>query len=296
MSSRRLDAHSLRLFAAAADAGSIARAAEREHLSASALSRRIADLEHAFGVPLLVRSPLGIALTDAGRLVYARGLKFEAELDALQREVQAQGGGVAGRVRLFANESSVVGFLPERLQRFGAAYPQVAIALHERLSEQVVRACLDDMADVGVAFVDSPPPGLDAWHFADDPLTVLLPAGHALAAAERLRFAAVLHHPLVCVQTGGALDRQLHERAAQAGRALQVAVAVHSFDGVARMVEAGLGLAILPASAARGHAGAPQFARRPLAESWAPRQLQLLALQKTPRPPAVAALVAALRA
>ena len=70
MATRRLDPYSLRLFASAAEEGSIARAAAREHLSASALSRRIADLEHAFGVPLLVRSPLGIRLTDAGRLVH----------------------------------------------------------------------------------------------------------------------------------------------------------------------------------------------------------------------------------
>ena len=295
MSSRRLDPYSLRLFASAADEGSIARAAAREHLSASALSRRIADLEHAFGTPLLVRSPLGIALTDAGRLVYERGQQLEAGLDALLRDVQSHSGQVNGTVRLFANESSVVGFLPERLQRFGVAYPQVRIALQERLSDEVLRACLDDAADVGVGIAPSVPAGLDSWHFADDPLMVLLPAGHALATADRLTLAKIARHPLVCVQTGGALDRQLRERAASAGIDLQIAVAVHSFDGVARMVEAGLGLAVLPQSAAKSHAGAPLFARRPLAEPWAPRELRLYTLHKTPRPAAVSALIEALR-
>lgn len=295
MSSPRLDAYSLRLFVSAADEGSIARAAAREHLSASALSRRVADLEHAFGTALLVRSPRGIELTEAGRLVYERGLQLEAGLAALLRDVQSSRGQVEGTVRLYANESSVVGFLPERLQRFGQAYPKVSIALQERLSGEVLRACLDDVADVGVCIAPSVPAGLDAWHFADDPLMVLLPAGHALAAAASLPFAEIARHPLVCVQTGGALDRQLRERAAAAGLALQIAVAVHSFDGVARMVEAGLGLAVLPQSAAKSHAGAPQFARRPLAEAWAPRALHLYALHKTPRPAAVAALIEALR-
>lgn len=295
MTNRRIDVYSLHLFVSAADEGSIARAAAREHLSASALSRRIADLEHAFGVPLLVRSALGITLTDAGRLVYERGLQLEAGLDALLRDVQARGGEISGTVRLCANESSVVGYLPERLQRFGTAYPQVRIALQERLSDDVLRACLDDMADVGVGIAPTVPAGLDAWHFADDPLIVLLPAGHALAAADRLRFADVAHHPLVCVQSGGALDRQLREQASAAGLSLQVAVAVHSFDGVARMVEAGLGLAVLPQSAAKAHAGGPAFARRPLAEAWAPRQLRVFALHKTPRPAAVTALIEALR-
>ena len=86
---RRIDPYSIRLFVAAAQAGSIARAAEREHIAASALGRRITDLEHAFGTALLVRSPRGIALTDAGRLVLTRGIKIDEDLEALAREVQS---------------------------------------------------------------------------------------------------------------------------------------------------------------------------------------------------------------
>jgi len=75
---RGIDPYSLRLFLAAAREGSIARAASTEHIAASALSRRIADLEHAFGVPLFVRSSHGIALTEAGKVVLARGGKLIA--------------------------------------------------------------------------------------------------------------------------------------------------------------------------------------------------------------------------
>ena len=62
---RRIDAYSLRLFVATATEGSIARGAAKEHIAASALSRRISDLEHALGVALFVRSPRGIELTNA---------------------------------------------------------------------------------------------------------------------------------------------------------------------------------------------------------------------------------------
>ena len=55
-------------------------------IAASALGRRITDLEHAFGTALLVRSPRGIALTDAGRLVLTRGIKIDEDLEALARE------------------------------------------------------------------------------------------------------------------------------------------------------------------------------------------------------------------
>jgi DNA-binding transcriptional LysR family regulator len=293
--SRRLDPYSLQLFVVAADEGSIARAAAREHIAASALSRRIADLEHALGTALFVRSAKGIELTGAGRTAYQRARELEVGLESLLRDVQAQAGMVTGRVRLFANASSVIGYLPERLNAFCARYPMVSIELQERLSAEVLRACLDDVADLGVCVADEIPNGLEAWSFAEDPLMVVLPQGHPLAALDRLRLPEVAVHPLVAVQTGGALDRVLRDRAAAASLSLHVAVSVNSFDGVCRMVQAGLGIAIVPLSAAAAYAGSERFERRPLDEPWAGRQLQLLALRKTPRPAAVEALIEALK-
>lgn len=292
---RRLDPYSLQLFVTAAQEGSMARAAAKENIAASALSRRIADLEHTFGVPLLVRSAHGIALTDAGRAAYDRARQFEVGLETLLRDVQSLGGVVAGRVRLCANASSVIGFLPERLKAFSAAYPMVSIELEERLSGEIVRACLDDVADVGICAVGDIPNGLDAWHFADDPLMVVMPIGHALASEAPLTFRQVVEFPLVCIQSGGALDRMLRERAVAAGLEIKVAVNVSSFDGVCRMVEAGLGIALVTQSAAAAYAGADRFVRRPLDEAWVQRELHMIALRKTPRSSAVQALIDALK-
>ncbi|WP_418120663.1 LysR substrate-binding domain-containing protein [Variovorax sp. 350MFTsu5.1] len=292
--SRRIDAYSLRLFVSAARAGSIVRGAEQEHIAASALSRRIADLEHAFGTPLFVRSPRGIELTEAGRVVMARGERIDDDLQALVREVQTEGGSVRGTVRLYANMSAVIGFLPERLHAFMATHPQVEVSLQEQDTRDVVRACLDDRADVGVG-VDLPvPAGLESWPFATDPLQVVLPAGHALARRKSLSFTQALEHPLIGVHQGGALDRSLHERAAALHRSFAPTVSVSSFDAVCRMVEAGLGIAVIPQSAAAAYAGNPRFVRRPLDEPWAARKLRMYALRKTPRLRAVAALIDAL--
>jgi DNA-binding transcriptional LysR family regulator len=292
---RRLDPYSLQLFVAAADEGSISRAAAKEHIAPSALSRRIADLEHAFGMPLLVRSAKGIELTEAGRTAYERARQLESGLEALLRDVQSLSGVVTGRVRLFANASSVVGFLPERLKAFSAAYPMVSIELQERPSQEIVRACLDDIADAGVCAASDIPNGLDAWNFARDPLMVVLPRGHELCVHSAIRLAAAAEYPLVAVQSGGALDRMVHDRAAAASLAIRVAVTVNSFDGVCRMVEAGLGIAIVPQSAATAYAGSEQFERRALDEPWSDRQLYLLSLRKSPRAAAVEALIGALK-
>ncbi|WP_284619789.1 LysR substrate-binding domain-containing protein [Aquabacterium humicola] len=292
----RLDPYSLHLFVRTVQAGSIARAAGREHIAASALSRRLAELERALGAPLLIRSARGVRTTDAGALVLARGEALERDLQALAREVQALSGAVAGTLRLAVNASAVIGRLPERLQALRAAFPLLQIALQERTSAEVIAACEDDRADVGIAVAPAPPPaGLQAWPFAADELLVVLPAGHALAARPRLRLAELLAHPLVGLQAGGALDGLLQERAAALGRPLALAVSVNSFDGACRMVEAGLGLTIVPASAAAAYAGSRRFVRRPLDEAWARLQLQVLARLLQPRPRAVQALIEALR-
>ena len=292
--SRGIDSYSVRLFVSAARTGSIVRAAELENIAPSALGRRLADLEQVFGTPLLVRSPKGVALTDAGRLVFARGERIDAELQDLVREVQTQGGEVRGTVRLFANMSAVIGFLPERLHRFMGRYPSVTVALHEEDTREVVRACLDDRADVGVGVAVQLPPGLEAWHFASDPLEVIMPADHPLATRKKISFALALEHKLVGVHAGGALDRLLAERAATLEKPFAPAVSVSSFDGVCRMVEAGLGISVIPRSAAAAYAGSSRFFRRPLDETWADRTLNLYAMRKNPQPRVVAALVESL--
>ncbi|WP_321954982.1 LysR family transcriptional regulator [Paraburkholderia bannensis] len=290
----RIDPYSLELFIAVVEEGSIARAATRHHIAASALSRRMADLESAIGMPLLIRSHGGVALTEAGREAFARAQSLHAQLQTFAREVQSLGGEVAGVVRLYANASAIVGFLPERLKAFQAEYPLVQIELTEAVSDEVVRACVEDRADVGIAARASAatPAALETWHFADDPLMVVLPPDHELVARQTLEFADVMRFALVALQAGGSLDRLIHERADAQRAPLRIAVTVNSFDAQCRMVEAGLGIGVVPISAASAFAGSRGFVRRPLGDAWAVgRTLQVHALRKSSRLRAVQALI-----
>jgi DNA-binding transcriptional LysR family regulator len=291
----RVDPYSLRLFLSAAREGSLARAAEKEHIATSALSRRIADLEQVLGAPLFVRSPRGIALTEAGRIALDRGTQIEADLQSLAREIQAQTGQLSGTLRVVANASAIVGYLPERLRAFRAEYPAIDVALQECSSQEVVRACLDDQADIGIGVAIEVPTGIEAWFFARDPLMVVLPRGHDAARKQSLTLAEVVAHPMVTIQSGGSLDRLIRAKAAESDLPLDICVSVNSFDAVCRMVEAGLGIAIIPKSAASAYAGTSRFVRRALAEPWGERDLHLYALRKTPRLPAMEAFIGVMR-
>ncbi|MGN5477280.1 LysR family transcriptional regulator [Cupriavidus basilensis] len=84
----RIDPVNIQLFLSVAREGSIKRAAEIEHIAQSALSRRMAELERSLGVVLFVRSPSGVALTDAGARALELGRKLNEDIAAFAREVQ----------------------------------------------------------------------------------------------------------------------------------------------------------------------------------------------------------------
>ena len=134
---RRIDLTSLQLFVAVCELGSIGRAAEREFIAASAVSKRLSDLEATLDTPLLYRHTRGVDLTPAGEslLHHARSVLFS--LEKMQGELSEYADGVRGHVRVHANISAIVQFLPEDLGAFIAAnMPQVKIDLEEHLSHR----------------------------------------------------------------------------------------------------------------------------------------------------------------
>lgn len=292
---RRIDPYTLRLLVSVAQNRSIARAAAKEHIAPSGLSRRIADLESALRVPLLVRSPHGIALTEAGAVAVRRASDIHENLQSLVREVQGLAGRVAGTVRIYACAAAVIGHLPERLKRFLDHHREVRVTMHEVVAREVIRASLDDRADVGISEATNSPGTVESWYFASDPLVVVLPAGHALAHHAKLRFVDVLAHPMIVVHPGGHIDRLLREHASKEARPLRESFAVSSFEAACRMVEAGLGLAVKPKRAADVCSAKLDVVTRPLKEGWARNEQRIYSLRKSPRPRAVAALIEALR-
>ena len=147
---RRIDLTSLQLFVAVCELGSIGRAAEREFIAASAVSKRLSDLETAVDTALLYRHSRGVTLTPAGEslLHHARTVLFG--LERMQGELSEYADGVRGHVRMHANISAIVQFLPEDLGAFARAHSQVKIDLQEHLSSDVLHAVQEGAADLGI--------------------------------------------------------------------------------------------------------------------------------------------------
>lgn len=269
---RPLDPVSLQLFVAVCEEGSIARAAAREALVGSALSKRIAALESEVGVPLLVRRRQGVEPTPAGQALLARAREVLAGLDRLRVELGAFGAGVQGQVRVLASPSVLAERLPDDIAAFLARHPGIHIGLDERMSPDIVRGVREGTADVGVLWDLIDLSGLQVLPYRTDRLCVALAPDHPLARRPSLHYADTLDQPSINIGPGGQLDQLLRRQAALAGRLPSHRMHVSALDAACRMIAAGLGLAVVPQEATIPHAGAGRLAMVPLADPWAVRR------------------------
>ena len=214
---RRIDLTSLQLFVAVCELGSIGRAAEREFIAASAVSKRLSDLEATVDTALLYRHSRGVTLTPAGEslLHHARNVLYG--LERMQGELSEYADGVRGHVRIHANMSAIVEFLPEDLGAFAREHSQVKIDLQEHLSPDVLSAVAEGTADIGICTLGNNGATsttqttvqlsqgnvmLQHRAYREDRLVVVVPEEHALAEQDSVGFPQVLQWDIVSLHAG----------------------------------------------------------------------------------------------
>ncbi len=293
---RRLDVTSLHLFVAVVETGSIGKAAEREFIAPSAVSKRISDLEATLATPLLYRHARGVDLTPAGEtfLHHARNVLFS--LEKMQGELSEYAGGVRGHVRMHANISSIVQFLPEDLGAFVRQHEQIKIDLEEHVSTEVIRAVLEGTADIGICHPAGGLPdglnGLQAQPYRQDRLMLVVPRGHALAAQPAINFEASLDWDHVGLHSNSAIYLAMRRAAAQAGKSIKLRIHVTGLDAMCRMIHNGLGIGLIPDRAFALMQGVGDLVAIALTDPWAARQTQLVARDFSALPASARLLVA----
>ncbi|MET4575633.1 LysR family transcriptional regulator [Ottowia thiooxydans] len=290
---RRIDLTSLQLFVAVCELGSIGRTAEREFIAASAISKRLADLEEALGTSLLYRHTRGVDLTPAGEnlLHHARSVLFS--LEKMQGELSEYADGVRGHVRMHASISAIVQFLPEDLGAFSHRHPQVKIDLEEHLSSEVVRAVQEGAADLGICNASALSHGgpLQSRPYREDHLALIVPSGHPLAERESIDFMETLEFDHVGLHANSSLYLAMHHAAGDAGRSIKLRIRITSLDAMCRMIDNGLGVGVMPERAFGLMHGVGDLRGVPLTNDWASRQINLVARDFDSLPVTARALV-----
>ena len=277
---RRIDLTSLQLFVAVCELGSIGKAAEREFIAASAVSKRLSDLEATLDTTLLYRHTRGVDLTPAGEslLHHARSVLFS--LEKMQGELSEYADGVRGHVRINASISAIVQFLPEDLGAFIRQHPEVKIDLEEHLSTEVIRAVQEGAADVGVCNAVNGAGDLQLLPYREDRLVLIVPRGHALCQTGEsgaIDFADALDYDQVGLHSNSSIYLAMRQAAAEVGRTIKLRIHVTGLDAMCRMIHNGLGVGVMPERAFELMHGVGELESIPLTNPWAHRQLQLVA-------------------
>lgn len=288
------DLADLRLFIHIAESPSLTQGARRAHLSPAAASARIKALESQLDSRLLYRDSRGVELTPAGHKLLQHARLIMRQVDYLKSEFTEYGTDSAGHIRIFANTTAVTEFLPEVLAGFLAEHPGVTVDLQERLSRDIVRGVLDGSTDMGIIAGPVRAEGLQVLHFSTDRLLLAVPIGHPLAGEQQLTLRQTLAYQHIGLHEGSTLLTFLRDQVERLGGQLSLRIQVSSFEAVCRMIEAGVGIGIIPESAARRHSRTMQLALVALDEPWAVRERSILVRELDALPASVRALIATL--
>jgi DNA-binding transcriptional LysR family regulator len=266
------DPVSLRLFVAICEERSFSEAADREHLTTSAVSKRLAALESQIGAALIARSRRGVRLTAAGEalLPAARGLL--QSMAQLQAQLSEYAGDTRGHVRVAASLSSIASTLPEDIGAFIRHHSAIRVSLDERRSPEVVRSVEDGTADLGVYLDAIGTTKLQTIPYRDDKLVVIVHREHELAQRKRVSFSETLKYESVAIK-GGSIVQLTQQRVALAqGASLKCHVQVGTFDAACRIVAANLATAVVPNEASRPLIKALGLKAIPLTDDWSFRR------------------------
>jgi DNA-binding transcriptional LysR family regulator len=266
----------MQLFLHVVEAGSITGGATRAHLSLASCSERIQGMEETLGVPLLLRGRRGVTPTPAGEALLRHARLVFQQLQRMRAELGDHAQGLKGTVRLACNTAALSEYLPGVLAGFLARHAHVDVALEERPSHEVAKAVREGAADLGILSDAVDLSQLESYPFRLDRLVAVTAPGLAQLLSPDGRpvgFVRLLDLDHVGLAGDSALFNYLELQARRLGRTMHARVRVRGFDAICRMVEAGVGIGIVPEPAAQRCARTMEIAVMELADAWALRQL-----------------------
>ena len=271
------DIVTLRVFLATARLGSIGAAAKNEHIAASAVSRRISDLEHELDIDLIIRTPAGTNLTSAGKAFSIHCEQLLSKYADIRTDLKRFARGQAGELRIAAIPRAIDGTLPFIIAQFMKETPEVHVTIQEIFSRQGIRVLREDLADLAFVYDSVDLKGMESIPFKQDPLWIVGNCDHPLFARYKDRtsvsYKDTLRYEHISYHDGGVLDDLIADARRKAGKKLKYSVKLSRVTSLLKCVEAGLGLGIIGERELQPYWQNRNLKYLPLADSWAVRKL-----------------------
>lgn len=241
----RINLHSMQVLAAVALAKSLTRAATELHMTPSAISKRIAELELRFGTSLLVRDRGGVTLTPAGEIVVRSCDDIMVRVAEMTREIGALLARQQGEIKVMANTTAILLGLFEDVEEFRKQHGAVRVQISEGSSVEVADAVKSNEVDVGVAVRNASMSGLQLSPYRRTGLSVMMSKGHALEALPTITSQDVRGYEVIWSPPAELVDdlRVNHDPSRD------VRLRLRTFDGVVRSLQQAAGVAVVPSVA-----------------------------------------------
>ncbi len=261
-----MELRQLKTFEAVARLQSFTRAAEELFLTQPAVTRQVAALEAELHTRLLERLGRKVAFTQSGQVLYSYATEILRLSEEAHRSVTDINAGAAGKISVGANNTTATYLLPAILGKFRSQFPAVELSVHSGVSSRVVEMVADNVVDMGLVAYFAPRKGIVEVPLAEYATGVVVYPEHPLALESEPVSAVQLEgSPLILMEQGTNLRSYVDRLLSSAGVAEQVALELDNVEAIKKMVEARLGISLLPFISVQAEVQAGRLSALPLA-------------------------------
>ena len=227
---------------------SVSRAAESLYVTQPTLTARLHALERELGEPLFVRARHGMRLTEAGRAFIPYAERAVRALKEGRRAIEDLETGNAGQLHVAAAPAVSTYILPAVLERFVASHPRVEVVVRTGHSEDVLRMVLADEAQIGLGRALRHP-DIELQPFYEEELVLVVAPDHPFARQAQVSLAELTSEQLIMFDRTSSYYEITHAAFLAAGVSLRGLMELDNIEAAKKMVERGLGVALLPTTA-----------------------------------------------
>ncbi len=222
--------------------GSIRKAAEVTHITASALNRRIQAFEDEFGSEIFERLPRGMRLNPAGELLLHHIRLQRQDLARVHSQVADLSGIRRGHVRIACSQALLPYFLPREISKYRAEFPDVTFTVNVRDRIQAERDLVNFESDLALVFEPAHMVDFEVLHAVRQPVMAMMSAAHPLAGRRSLRLRECLEYDLVLPASQFGVRVLLEQTAARLGQKLEPVLETDSFEMLQQLAAHGRGI------------------------------------------------------
>ena len=239
----------LKVFVAVARAGSFSRAGEMIGLSQSAVSHSVKELENEIGVRLLDRTTREVMLTDAGTQLASRLEPVLEDLHGVLLDARSVGQHLSGNVRVAASQTISAHLIPQSIARSNQQYPAIRFVLHDRPQQWVLESIRLGEVDFGIVIDPGQASDLECEVVLSEPFLLLCRSEHPFAGQEQVTWAALQSQDVILQDYASGSRPLIDQALAAQGVVPRIVQQIGHPATLFPMVEAGIGISILPALA-----------------------------------------------